>query len=152
MVIIHQFMVANKLVASRQHLGKAMKKLLWQSLLVRLDLNVPLEILPEEKTPLRRAATLLNQYISARATEWKLNGIYTQPSNRAVPVFHECTKAWLRRDWDGVMRDSSRSTAVQQVIPLAANLSESDIARIADRVKAQILPATEQGINQCCGK
>ncbi|KAK3174190.1 hypothetical protein OEA41_001434 [Lepraria neglecta] len=123
MVITHQFMVANRF-------------LLWQSLLVRLDLHETSELSRKQKTYLGKVTTRLDRYLITRAIEWKAAGIYLEPTNGAVLAFHECTRAWLRKDWDGAMAYPLRSTTAYSFVPTAANLSESDIARIADRMKA----------------
>ncbi|KAL2049509.1 hypothetical protein ABVK25_010196 [Lepraria finkii] len=151
MVVTHQFVVANRFIASRKYLGNPIKKLLWQSPLVRLDIHETSELSRKQKTYLGKVTTRLDRYSTTRAIEWKAAGIYLQPTNGAVPAFHECLRAWFRKDWDGVMAYPQRSTTAHSFVPTAANLSESDIARIADRVKAQILPASEQIMYQSSG-
>ncbi|KAL2037487.1 hypothetical protein N7G274_009768 [Stereocaulon virgatum] len=149
-IIIHQFMVANKFVASRKFLGNSIKKRLWQSLLVRLDLHETSELSLKQRNCTRSVAVDLNQYINTQANRWKAAGIYLQPINGAIPAFHECTRTWLQRDWDGVIPHSLRPTTAQSLVP-TADLSEADIARIADLVKAQIVSAPEGRPNQTPG-
>ena len=98
MVSTHQFMVANRFVASRKHLGNPIKKLPWQSLLARLDLHETSELSRKQKTYLGKVTTRLDRYLNTRAIEWKAAGIYLQSTNGAVLAFHECARAWLRRD------------------------------------------------------
>jgi hypothetical protein len=150
--IIHQFMVANKFVASRKFLGNSVKKRLWQSLLVRLDLHETSELSRKQRDDTRSVAVDLNQYIHTQATRWKAAGIYLQPMNGAIPAFHECTRTWLQRDWDGVMPHILRPTTAQSRVLTAADLSEADIAKIADRVKAQIVPTPEERRSQTSGE
>ena len=134
LVIIHQFMAANQFVSPRKHLGGTEKKNLWKSLLVRLDLHESDDLLWQENQRLRGASVKLNKYVDDRSLEWLAAGIYIRPSKKQPPTFHECTQAWLRRDWDGVIILPTHVTTMEPAIHRTSVQSVCDKAKIEDRV------------------
>ena len=133
LVITHQFMVANKFVSPRQHLGDAEKRNLWKSLLVRLDLHESDDLLLGKKR-LKTATLKLNVYVDDLSREWLAAGIYTRPSKQLPPAFHICTQAWLKRDWDGVITLPTRPTAMETAMHRTSVQSEHTNMKNKERV------------------
>lgn len=133
LVIVHQFMVANELVSPRQHMKGQMKKDLWKSLLVRLDLHETYDLSWQQKQGLNRATTRINAYVDSKSREWLATGIYVRPSPKLSPVFHECTQAWLRRDWDGLMTWPTQTTTLEPAMHTTSIRSECEKATIEER-------------------
>lgn len=134
LVITHQFMVANKFVSPRRHLGKSEKQKLWKSLLVRLDLHESDDLSWQQKQHLRRVAIRLNTYVDDQCKEWLAAGIYLRPSKMVPPAFHECTQAWLRRDWDGVIILPTHTTTMKPATHRTSVQSGCDKTKIGERV------------------
>lgn len=144
LVIIHQFMVANKFVSPRRHRSKKEKKDLWKSLLVRLDLYESYGLSRQQKQCLDRATTKVNAYIDIPSREWLAAGIYLRPSLKLSPAFHECTQAWLRRDWDGVITRPTQTTAIEPAMHTTSVRSGCAKTKIEERVPSIISLASEQ--------
>lgn len=137
LVITQQFMIANKFVSPRKHLGDAEKKNLWKSLLVRLDLHESDELLSQRKTErLKRVATKLNVYVDDLSKEWLDAGIYVRPSKKLPPTFHTCTQAWLRQDWDGMVMLPIHTTTIEPAMHKTSVQNVYDKAKIEDRVQS----------------
>ena len=151
LVIIHQFMVANHFVSPRKHLGGTEKKNLWKSLLVRLDLHESDHLLWQEKERLRRASVMLNTYVDNQSQEWLAAGIYIRPSKKQPPTFHECTQAWLRRDWDGVIILPTHTTTTKPATHRTSFQGECDKAKIEDRGPSIDSLVPEQSTNVVAG-
>ena len=144
LIIIHQFMVANQFVSSRRHLGGTEKKSLWKSLLVRLDLHETYDLSRQQKQNLSRAAARLNVYVDIQSREWLAAGIYRRPSRKQCPVFHQCTQAWLRWDWDGVIMCPTQKTVIEPAMHTTSVPSECDKAKIEERVSSFISLVSKQ--------
>ena len=100
--ITHQFMVANGYVGQGVHLGKAMKKELWRSLKIRLDLcntSAVSSITQEQRGRLDAGCSKLSAYITDQTQIWKERGILCQTNENFPPFFHPCTQSWKSRDW-----------------------------------------------------
>ena len=151
LVIIHQFMVANKFVSPRRNMSGKVKKDLWKSLLVRLDLHETYELSRRHNELLNRATTKLNAYIDTQSREWLAAGIYLRPSPKLSPAFHECTQAWLRRDWDGLITWPTRTTTIEPAMQTTRVRSGCDKAKIEERVPSIIPLASEQSTHRGAG-
>ena len=134
LVIVHQFMVANKFVSPRRHLGKTERKNLWKSLLVRLDLDESDDLSRQQKEHLNRAATRLNVYVDDQSKEWLAAGIYLRSSKKQPPAFHTFTQAWLRQDWDGVIMLPTRPNTMEPAMHRTISQSECNTAKTQERV------------------
>ena len=133
-VIIHQFMVANEFVSPRRNLKGRVKKDLWKSLLVRLDLHGVHDLPRQQRQHLSRAATRITAYVDIESREWLAAGIYVRPSRNVSPTFHECTQAWLRRDWDGLITWPTQTTTLEPAMHTTSIRSEYEKAKIEERV------------------
>lgn len=151
LAIIHQFMVANKFVSPRGHLGKSEKKNLWKSLLVRLDLHESDDLSRQQKRCLSRATAKLNTYVDDQSREWLSAGIYIRSAKKRPPAFHKCTQAWLRRDWDGVIILPTHTTTMEPTMHRTSIQSECDKAKIEERVPSMASLFPERNTNVRAG-
>ena len=151
LVIIQQFMVANKFVSPRRHLKKTVRKLLWKSLLVRLDLHESYDLSPQQTLGLKRAPTRINAYVDIQSKEWLATGICVRPSPKLSPVFHECTQTWLRRDWDGLITWPTQTTTLEPAMHTTSIRSEYEKAKIEERVPSIISLDSEQNTHREVG-
>ena len=151
LVIVHQFMVANKFVSPRQHLGKTEKKNLWKSLLVRLDLHESDDLSRQQKQRLSRAATRLNVYVDDQSKEWLAAGIYLRSLKRLPPTFHTSTQAWLRRDWDGVIISPTQKTTIGPAMHRTNVQNECNTPKTQERVPSIGSLVPEQSTNVRAG-
>ncbi len=151
LVIIHQFMVANGFVSPRRHMSGKEKKGLWKSLLVRLDLHESYDLSRQQKQRLDRAAVRLNVHIDIQSREWLAAGIYRRSSRKQYPAFHECTQAWLRRDWDGVIMWPTQTTTIEPAMHTTSVQSGSDKAKIKERVSSIVSLVSEQSTHGRAG-
>ena len=151
LVIIHQFMIANKFVSPRRHMKGKEKKGLWKSLLVRLDLHESKDLWQQLKGRLDRVTARLNVYVDIKSREWLAAGIYLRPLPKRSPAFHECTQAWLRRDWDGSMTWPTRTTTIEPAIHTTSVRSGFDKAKVEERVPSIISLVSEQSTQRRAG-
>ena len=151
LVITHQFMVANKFVSPRRHLGKTEKRKLWTSLLVRLDLHESDDLSRQQNKRLKRAAERLNYYVDDQSKEWLAAGFYLRSSKKLPPAFHTCTQAWLRRDWDGVIISPTQTTTIGPAMHRTIVQSECNTAKTQERVPSIGSLVPEQSTNVRAG-
>ncbi len=151
LVIIHQFMVANKFISPRRHMSGKVRKDLWKSLLVRLDLHESYDLSRQQKQRLDRATTKLNAYIDIQSREWLAAGIYLRPSRQVSPAFHECTQAWLRRDWDGLTTWAAQTSNTEPAMHTTSVRSGCDKAKNEERVPSIISVVSEQSTHRRAG-
>ena len=151
LVIVHQFMVANKFVSPRQHLGKTEKKNLWESLLVRLDLHESDDLSRQQNKRLKRAAERLNYYVDDQSKEWLAAGVYLRSSKKLPPAFHTCTQPWLRRDWDGVMISPTHTITIGPAMYRTIVQSGINTAKTQERVPSIGSLVPEQSTNVRAG-
>ena len=136
LVIIHQFMIANEFVSPRRHIKGMVRKLLWKSLLFRLDLHESYDLSPQQILGLKRATTRVNAYVDNQSKEWLATGICIRPSPKLFPVFHICTQAWLRRDWDGLMTWPTQTTTLEPAMFTTSIRSEYEKSKIEEYVQS----------------
>ena len=151
LVIVHQFMVANKFVSPRQHLGKTGKKNLWKSLLVRLDLHENDDLSKQQKQRLNRAAARLNVYVDDQSKAWLAAGFYLRSSKKLPPAFHTCTQAWLRRDWDGVIISPTQASSIGPAMHRTIVQSGCNTVKTQERVPFMGSLVPEQSTNVRAG-
>lgn len=151
LVIVHQFMVANEFVSPRRHLKKMVRKLLWKSLLFRLDLHESYDLSPQQTLGLKRATTRINAYVDIQSKEWLATGTCVRPSPKLYPVFHECTQTWLRRDWDGLITLPTQTTTIEPAMHTTRVRSGCDKAKIEERLPSIISLASEQSTHRGAG-
>ena len=151
LVIIHQFMVANKFVSPRRNMSGKVRKDLWKSLLFRLDLHEIYDLSRRHRELLNRATTKLNAYIDTISREWLASGIYLRPSPKLPPAFHERTQAWLRRDWDGLITWPTQTTTIEPAMHTTSVRSGFDKAKIEERVPSIIPLASELSTHRGAG-
>ena len=151
LVIIHQFMVANKFVSPRRHLSDKEKKGLCKSLLVRLDLHESYDLSRQQKQRLNNAATRINVYVDIQSREWLAAGIYVRRSKKVPPTFHECTQAWLRRDWDGLITWPTQTTTAKPAMHTTSVRSRRGKAKIEERVPSTLSLVSEQSTHRRAG-
>ena len=151
LVIIHQFMVANKFVSPRRHMSGKKKKNLWNSLLIRLDLQESYDLSRQQRQRLDRATTKLNVYIDIQSWEWQAAGIYLRRSKKQDPTFHHCTQAWLRRDWDGLITWPTQTTAIEPAMHTTSFRSGRAKAKIEEQVPSLISLVSEQSAHGRAG-
>lgn len=119
-IIIQQFMVANGYVCPHQHMIIHEKWVLWDSLLVRLDLHKTSKITKEtdgEQKLIDLARASVDGYISEQSREWRLQGVFEQISETARPTFAAFTTNWTNRGWDGSTPDFTRAKMLTTMPP-----------------------------------
>ena len=151
MVIIHQFMIANAFVSPRRHIKGTVRKLLWKSLLFRLDLHESYDLSPQQILGLKRAATRVNAHVDIQSKEWLATGICIRPSPKRFPVFHVCTQAWLRPDWDGMMTWPAQTTTSEPAMHTTSVRSEHGEAKIEERVPSTNSLVSERSTHRRSG-
>ena len=151
LVIIHQFLVANKFVSPRRHIGGAKRKSLWKSLWARLDLQESYELSREQKKRLKSVTTRINVYIDTQSKVWLAAGIYVCRSQMVSPTFHECTQAWLRRDWDGLIPWLTQTHTTGPAMHTTGVRNGCDQAKIEEPVPSIISLASEQSTHRVAG-
>ena len=152
LVIIHQFMVANLFVSPRRHIKGTVRKLLWKSLLFRLDLHESYDLSLQQILGLKRATTRVNAYVDNISKEWLATGIFVRPSPKLPPVFHICTQAWLRRDWDGLMTWPVQITTLEPAMHITSIRSEYEKAKVEERAPSINSLVSERSPHRQSGK
>ena len=151
LVIINQFMVANKFVSPRRHMSDQQKKVLLESLKVRLDLHESSDLSRQQNKRLNSAVAKVNVYIDIQSREWLAAGIYVRSAQKLPPAFHECTQAWLRQDWDGIIELPTQTIAVKPAMHTTSVRREREKAKIQERFSSIVSLASEQSTHRGAG-
>ena len=144
-------MVANEYVSPRRHIKGMVRKLLWKSLLFRLDLHESYDLSPQQILGLKKVTTRLNAYVDNQSKEWLATGIYVRPSRHVSPVFHICTQTWLRRDWDGLMTWPTQTTTSEPAMHTTSMCSEYEKEKIEEHVPSMTSLGSERSTHRQTG-